>query len=162
MQVIEANVGISQDMSGSPIFGDGQVWIRTIAGGRADVSADVNIAVVQFNPGAQTAWHTHSGDQILYCVAGIGKVGDRDGEDSLPSGVRRSEFPAEELRVASFAEHAGKVFIEESDNLTIGQVGTIAGITTSNDISVTAGGAMAMVDGTEINAGSGKISLMAV
>ena len=86
MQVIDANAGTSQDMSGAAIFGDGQVWIRTIAGGRADVAADVNIAVVQFNPGAQTAWHTHSGDQILYCVAGIGKVGDRDGERLLSVG----------------------------------------------------------------------------
>jgi quercetin dioxygenase-like cupin family protein len=86
MQVIAASDGQSQDMTGVPIFGDGQVWIRTLAGARADAKADVNVAVVQFNPGARTAWHTHSGSQILYVVSGIGKVGDRQGERVISVG----------------------------------------------------------------------------
>ena len=87
MRVIGAAEGESQDMKGvAAIFGDGQVWIRTLAGSRADAKAHVNVALVQFNPGAQTAWHTHSGDQILYVVSGIGKVADRDSEQVISSG----------------------------------------------------------------------------
>ena len=86
MKVIAAAEGESRDMRGVPIFGDGQVWMCALAGGRADLAADVSCAVVQFNPGAKTAWHTHTGDQILYVVSGIGKVADRQVEQVISAG----------------------------------------------------------------------------
>jgi len=86
MRVVDAGQGESRDMKGAAIFGDGQVWIRALAGAQADPPSDVNVALVQFAPGAKTAWHTHSGDQTLFVVSGVGKVGDRQGERVITPG----------------------------------------------------------------------------
>jgi len=41
---------------------------------------------VQFGAGARTKMHTHSSEQILYVVAGIGKVGTADEEHTISVG----------------------------------------------------------------------------
>ena len=65
------------------IFEGGPVWTRVLTGG---VPSQVNVAVVQFGPGARAGWHRHTSDQVLYVVSGIGKVGDREGERVISAG----------------------------------------------------------------------------
>ena len=43
----------------------GDVWVDSIADG---------VNLVQFNPGARSAWHAHSQGQTLYVTAGRGRV----------------------------------------------------------------------------------------
>ena len=72
MDVIHAHEGGSVDRSGDAIFEGGAVWGRVLATPEA---SQVTMQVVQFAPGARTRPHTHTRDQLLYVVAGIGKVG---------------------------------------------------------------------------------------
>lgn len=83
IRIIKSDEGASIERSDLPIFEGGQVWSRALSGSGDD---QVSVAVVQFGPGARAGWHTHSTDQVLYVVSGIGKVGDRDGERVVSAG----------------------------------------------------------------------------
>ena len=50
----------------------GTVWMNEVvaAGG----PSRLNAALVTFNPGARTAWHTHPIGQTLYVTSGVGRV----------------------------------------------------------------------------------------
>ena len=84
VRVLKSDEGETREQSATPIFQGGQVWIRPLTGGGA--SQHLNVALVQFGAGARAAWHRHSSDQVLYVVAGIGKVGDRQGEHVISAG----------------------------------------------------------------------------
>ena len=84
LQIIKSDDGETVERSGDAIFEGGQVWGRGFTGGGA--SRDLNVALVQFGAGARARWHRHTSDQVLYVVAGVGKVGDRDGDHVLSSG----------------------------------------------------------------------------
>lgn len=65
----------------------GDVWVDTIYEG---------VSLVEFTPGARSAWHAHSKGQTLYVTAGCGLVQTR-GEDIVP--IRPGEIvrtPADE------------------------------------------------------------------
>jgi quercetin dioxygenase-like cupin family protein len=53
---------------GNPGYFTGAVTLRKIAADQ-DV-APVQLIRVEFNPGARTNWHTHSGVQVLFVVEG--------------------------------------------------------------------------------------------
>ncbi|HWO94036.1 MAG TPA: cupin domain-containing protein [Dehalococcoidia bacterium] len=80
MRVIHAHEGSTSEATNQPIFEGGPVWFRGLAGRQLAPSDELSVAVVQFGAGAKTRWHTHTSDQVLYVTAGIGKVGNRDGE----------------------------------------------------------------------------------
>lgn len=50
---------------------DGQVERQTLLEGVVGGTL-FNAAVVTFNPGARTKWHTHTHDQLLLCTYGTG------------------------------------------------------------------------------------------
>ena len=83
VHVIKSDEGESVERGDAAIFEGGQVWGCALTAG---LSEQTNVSVVQFAPGARAGWHTHTGDQVLYVVAGIGKVGDRDGERVISAG----------------------------------------------------------------------------
>ena len=89
MRVTKSSDG-NTNQANAPIFTGGDVWVRTLAGQIGGQSAaddaDFNLAVVQFGAGARTKMHTHSSEQILYVVAGIGKVGTADEEHTISVG----------------------------------------------------------------------------
>ena len=85
MQVLGSDEGESQSVGRDrPIFEGGDVWMRPLAGPGA--SNDVSCNLVQFSPGARTKWHTHTSDQMLYVVSGIGQVGDRQTQRTISAG----------------------------------------------------------------------------
>ncbi|MEE9277028.1 MAG: cupin domain-containing protein [Dehalococcoidia bacterium] len=92
MHVIKAAAGETQDLSDRPLFDGGQVWRRALAGAPATagndaaVSGDFSFAIVQFAAGARTLPHRHTSDQILYVLAGIGKVGAAQEERVISAG----------------------------------------------------------------------------
>ncbi len=50
----------------------GTVWQEPIV--EAEAPARINAALVRFDPGARTAWHTHPLGQTLYVLAGCGRA----------------------------------------------------------------------------------------
>jgi quercetin dioxygenase-like cupin family protein len=83
MHVIKAAEGASEERTGDPIF-ENQVWARPLTS--PQTSAHLNSVVVQFAAGARTKMHTHTSDQLLYVVSGIGKVATRDEEQVIATG----------------------------------------------------------------------------
>ena len=81
MHVIKSDAGETSEATGAQMFeGPGQVWRRPLVGRDTGLGKDFNVGVVQFGAGARTRLHTHSSDQVLYVVSGIGKVGTREDE----------------------------------------------------------------------------------
>ena len=83
VHVIKAEDGETVERSDAAIFEGGLVWGRGLSAG---LTEDTNVSVVQFGAGARAGWHTHTRDQVLYVVSGIGKVGDREGERVISAG----------------------------------------------------------------------------
>jgi quercetin dioxygenase-like cupin family protein len=50
----------------------GAVWQDPVI--EAPAPGNVRAALVHFEPGARTAWHTHPAGQALYILAGVGRV----------------------------------------------------------------------------------------
>ena len=84
IRVIHAHEGETAERTGAAIFEGGQVWGRDLTGPGG--SEHLNVMVVHFGPGARAGWHRHTSDQVLYVVNGIGKVGDREGEQVITAG----------------------------------------------------------------------------
>ena len=83
LHIRKSDAGTSVERTGEPIF-EGQVWARELIDRGS--SRDFSASVVQFAPGARTRTHRHTSDQLLYVVAGIGKVGDAGGEHVISAG----------------------------------------------------------------------------
>jgi quercetin dioxygenase-like cupin family protein len=83
VHVLKSDDGETAERSDAAIFEGGQVWARALTGGKSEHS---NVGLVHFGPGARAGWHTHTHDQVLYVVSGIGKVGDREGEQVISVG----------------------------------------------------------------------------
>jgi quercetin dioxygenase-like cupin family protein len=84
MQIIHSAEGETVERSTLEIFEGGQVWARGLTG--SEGSQDFNALLVQFAAGARTVMHRHGSDQLLYVIAGIGKVGDTSGENVISAG----------------------------------------------------------------------------
>lgn len=84
LHITRAGEGESVDRSAAEIFEGGSVHGRALI--EPGTSEHLSASVVQFSPGARTRMHHHTSDQLLYVVAGIGKVGDRDGDHVISNG----------------------------------------------------------------------------
>jgi quercetin dioxygenase-like cupin family protein len=83
MRVIKADEGASEERTGQPML-ENQVWGRSLT--RPEDNGNLTSTIVQFGVGARTRMHTHTMDQLLYIVSGIGKVGSADGERVVATG----------------------------------------------------------------------------
>jgi quercetin dioxygenase-like cupin family protein len=83
MQVIRSDEGETTERTGQAIF-RGQVWGRNLTS--SEEGAQLNSTVVHFAVGARTNLHTHSGDQFLYVISGMGKVGTTEDEHVVTTG----------------------------------------------------------------------------
>jgi quercetin dioxygenase-like cupin family protein len=84
MRVIRADEGETVERSAADIFEGGEVWGRALS--EIPGSEHLAVSMVQFAAGARARNHTHTSDQILYVVAGIGKVGNAEGEQVVSAG----------------------------------------------------------------------------
>ncbi len=82
MYIQRAAEGETVDRSDAPIF-EGQVWGRGLTGDTSDM---ITASVVSFAAGARTKLHRHTSDQVLHVVAGIGQVGDAEGDHTITLG----------------------------------------------------------------------------
>lgn len=58
--------------AGNPNWFTGKVWSSELAVSSA--APPVHVALVTFEPGARTAWHTHPFGQVLIGASGVGRV----------------------------------------------------------------------------------------
>jgi len=96
MEIIKSSDGATDKITEMSIFEGGDVWRRQIANAQTTENEDFSFSIVQFSAGAKTKLHTHSGDQILYCLAGIGEVG-ANGKTELISVGDTVVIPANEV-----------------------------------------------------------------
>ena len=96
MKIIKSSDGATDKITEMSIFEGGDVWRRQIANAQTTEGEDFSFSIVQFSAGAKTKLHTHSGDQILYCLAGIGEVG-ANGKTELISVGDTVVIPANEI-----------------------------------------------------------------
>ncbi len=76
----------------------GTVWLHEVSN-TLPTLIDMQVALVFFEPGARTNWHTHPEGQILYVVAGHGRVSDESGEQ------RHEINPGDSISIASGKKH---------------------------------------------------------
>ena len=86
MELVRAAEGETVESSSAEIFEGGEVWARRIAGGDTGRGDQISFGIVQFAAGARAKPHRHTSDQLLYVVAGIGKVGAGDEEHVITAG----------------------------------------------------------------------------
>ena len=60
----------------------------------SEISAELDVRAVFFDKGAVSQWHRHSFPQIIYVLAGVGLVGDDEGEREVRPGEIIT-FPAQ-------------------------------------------------------------------
>ena len=97
MKIIKSSDGATDKITEMSIFEGGDVWRRQIANAQTTEGEDFSFSIVQFSAGAKTKLHTHSGDQILYCLAVIGEVG-ANGKTELISVGDTVVIPANEIQ----------------------------------------------------------------
>jgi quercetin dioxygenase-like cupin family protein len=56
----------------------GDVYLTPIK--KPEPPSRLTAALVRFTPGARTNWHSHANGQTLHVTAGVGLVGNRDGQ----------------------------------------------------------------------------------
>ncbi len=72
--------------SKAPIFEGGKVYSQRIIDDKA--AEVVRVVVINFEPGATTVFHTHDFEQVLYVIAGKGRVATENEEHIvLPSTI---------------------------------------------------------------------------
>ncbi len=86
----------------------GTVHFRAVAAGQGE---PVGVNRVTFQPGGRTHWHTHSGEQVLYFLAGQGRVQLR-GERAVDAA------PGDVARIPPEAEHWHGAHPDEAQAMT--------------------------------------------
>ena len=76
MRIARGRAGTPSEQRG-PTF-TGRVWADPVFAGEDGIMVNN----VFFEPGARTHWHTHGVAQVLYVLAGEGRVQSRDGTGS--------------------------------------------------------------------------------
>ena len=84
LKVIKHNEIEPQDGTDSPIFYGGKVTRQPLIG--SPTTNEYNFAIVSFYDGAKNHFHTHTSDQILFAVEGIGIVADECTESQMRPG----------------------------------------------------------------------------
>ena len=103
MEVVRAAEGETVESSAAEIFQGGHVWARRIAGGDTGRGDQMSFGIVQFAAGARTKLHRHTSDQLLYVVAGIGKVG-AGGEEHVITALSLHNTGSAHLRRGEYAQ----------------------------------------------------------
>lgn len=110
MDIYEA--GSRGSKRANPDWFTGTVWQDPIV--EAPEPARVRAALVTFEPGARTNWHTHPLGQTLHVVSGVGRVQSWDGRireiragDTvwIPPGEKHWHGAAPQTRMAHIAIH---------------------------------------------------------
>ena len=72
MKVIKIDSAKTKDLTNDPLMTGGAVEAKFLIG--QDMAKELGLGIVRFAPGARTKIHTHTSEQVLYCIEGKGIV----------------------------------------------------------------------------------------
>ena len=72
MKIIKVEAAQTKDLTEDPLMTGGKVEATFLVG--PDIGKELGIGIVRFSPGGRTKFHTHTSEQILYCIEGKGIV----------------------------------------------------------------------------------------
>jgi quercetin dioxygenase-like cupin family protein len=86
MLVVKAS-DVKADYTSGPMQGEGVSFRQLLISDKAPGSGGYSCAIVNFNPGARLAFHTHPAEQVIYCTEGAGVIATEDKEYSMTPGT---------------------------------------------------------------------------
>ena len=72
MKIIKVETTKTTDLTDDPLMTGGKVEATFLVG--PDIGKELGLGIIRFSPGGRTKFHTHSSEQILYCIEGKGIV----------------------------------------------------------------------------------------
>ena len=72
MKIIKTDSAKTKDLTNDPLMTGGPVEAKFLIG--TDLAKELGLGIVRFAPGARTKFHTHTSEQVLYCIEGKGIV----------------------------------------------------------------------------------------
>ena len=85
MKVIKIDTAPTKDLTNDPLMTGGEVEARFLIG--PDTAKELGFGIIKFAPGARTKFHTHTSEQVLYCIEGKGIVATEDEEVVVTAGT---------------------------------------------------------------------------
>ena len=85
MKVIKIDTAPTKDLTNDPLMTGGAVEGIFLIG--PDVAKELGLGIIKFAPGARTKFHTHTSEQVLYCIDGKGIVATESGEEEVTAGT---------------------------------------------------------------------------
>jgi quercetin dioxygenase-like cupin family protein len=86
MLVVNAK-DVKADLTVGGMLGQGIIFRQALVNDKMAGSGGYGIAVVSYNPGARLSFHTHTGEQIIYCLEGAGIIATADKEYHMTPGT---------------------------------------------------------------------------
>ncbi len=93
MKIIKVDSAKITDLTKDPLMTGGGVEAKFLVG--PDMAKDIGMGIMKFAPGARTKFHTHTSDQVLYCLEGKGIVATEKEQITIMPGTV-VHFPAGE------------------------------------------------------------------
>ena len=85
MQVIKVDTAQTRDLTNDSLMTGGAVQGIFLIG--PDMAKELGFGIIKFAPGARTKFHTHTSEQILYCMEGKGIVATENEEVVVTAGT---------------------------------------------------------------------------
>ena len=85
MKIIKIDNAPTRDLTNDPLMTGGEVEGKFIIS--PDLAKELGFGIIKFSPGARTKFHTHTSEQILFCVEGKGIVATEEGETVVTPGT---------------------------------------------------------------------------
>ena len=72
MKIIKVDTAQTKNLTDDSLMTGGEVEAKFLVG--PDIGKEIGMGIVSFSPGGRTKFHTHTSEQILYCIEGKGIV----------------------------------------------------------------------------------------
>jgi quercetin dioxygenase-like cupin family protein len=86
MKVVNAATAGTRDLTKDALMTGGSVE-ATFLIRPPDVAKEIGMGIMKFAPGARTKFHTHTSEQVLYCLEGKGVVATEQEEITITPGT---------------------------------------------------------------------------
>jgi len=84
--IVKASEVAAEQTTGN-MLAQGITYRQLLVNEKMPGSGGYNAAVVNYNPGARLAFHTHTAEQIIYCTEGAGIIATEDKEYHMTPGM---------------------------------------------------------------------------
>ena len=85
MKIINTETTQTKDLTDDPLMTGGAVEARFLIG--PDMASQLGMGIIKFGPGGRTKFHTHTSEQVLFCLEGKGIVATENEEIVVTPGT---------------------------------------------------------------------------